>query len=45
LIQVMQFTGQLIIFDNITNHFGHILTGEETPEEIFVKICQAYGST
>ena len=37
--------GQLIILDNISDHCGHILTGEESPEEMLEKISQTYGPT
>ena len=30
---------------NISDHCGHILTGEESPEEMLEKISQIYGST
>ena len=37
--------GQLIILDNISDNCGHILTGEESPEEMLDKISQTYGPT
>ena len=37
--------GQSIILDNIADNCGHILTGEESPEEMLEKISQTYGPT